>query len=111
MSLQALKNLGPNLDRLLEIEDAVALSAYARSLENEYGYLEIAAPEWLEKSSNILRVEIARRTHASNLAELKRLENELEGYKSIGEKRSEAQKRMGDLQKKLGLTAKANAGK
>ncbi len=108
MSLQVLKTL--NLDRLLDTEEAISLSAYARSLENEYGHLEMAPPEWLEKSTNILREEIARRTKAADLADLKRIEGELESYKSIGEKKGEAQKRLAALQRKLGLsTAKSGS--
>lgn len=102
MSLQALKNL--NLDRVLDMDEAVTLSAYARSLENEYGHLEIAAPEWLEKSSSVLRDEIDRRTRAADLAELKRTELELESYKTSGEKKAEASKRLAALQNKLGLS-------
>jgi hypothetical protein len=104
--LEKLKQL--NLDRLLDMDEAITLSSYARGLENEYEVLEIAVPEWLTKASDVLRQEIARRTHASDLAALKALEGELDGYKTIGEKRTEAQRRLGDLQKKLGLsTAKS----
>lgn len=106
MSLQALKNL--NLDRVLDMEEAVALSTYARGLAAEYNELSIPAPEWLAKSTDVLREEIARRTRASDLAELKRLEGELESYKTIGEKKTEAQKRLAALQGKLGMsTAKS----
>src|SRR5271165_1626730 len=106
--LEKLKTL--NLDRLLDMDEAVTLSAYARGLENEYEFLEIPVPEWLTKASDVLRQEIARRTHAADLAALKALEGELEGYKTIGEKRTEAQKRLGDLQRKLGLST-AKSGK
>ncbi len=106
MSLQILKNL--NLDRVLDMDEAIALSAYARGLENEYGHLEMTPPEWLAKSTDVLREEIARRTKAADLAELKRIESELEGYKTVNEKRGEAQKRLAALQGKLGLsTAKS----
>lgn len=104
--LEKLKTL--NLDRLLDMDEAIALSAYARGLENEYGHLEMSAPEWLQKSTDVLREEIARRTKASDLAELKRIEGELDGYKTVTEKRNEAQKRLAALQGKLGLsTAKS----
>ncbi len=105
MSLSALKNVGANLDRLLDTDEAVSLSAYARNLEAEYDQLDIPVPGWLTKSSDILREEIARRTRAADLAELKRLEGELEGYKPINEKRTDAQKNLANLQKKLGLSA------
>jgi hypothetical protein len=100
--LQALKNL--NLDRVLDMDEAVTLSAYARNLENEYGHLQISAPEWLEKSTTVLRDEIDRRTRAADMAELKRIEAELEGYKTTSERKTEAVKKMAALQNKLGLT-------
>jgi hypothetical protein len=103
MSLQALKNL--SVDRLLDMDEAVALSMYARGFEAEYEALEMPIPEWLEKSSNVLREEIARRTKAADLADLKRLEAELEGYKTVGEKKTEATRRLAALQAKLGLSA------
>ena len=102
MSLQALKSL--NVDRLLDLDEAVSLSFEARGLENEYGHLEIPVPEWLTKSSDVLREEIARRTKAADLAALKNLEAELEGYKTVTEKRSEALKRLASLQNKLGMS-------
>src|SRR5579872_6166327 len=103
--LEKLKGL--NLDKLLDMDEAIALSAYARGLENEYGHLEMQTPEWLEKSTDVLREEIARRTKAADLAELKRLESEIEGYKSATEKRGEAQKKLAAMQNKLGLSKAA----
>jgi hypothetical protein len=108
MSLSALKNL--SVDRLLDIDEAVSLSAYARGLETEYGWLEMPVPEWLEKSTNVLREEIARRTRQADLAKLKDLEAELDGYKSVGERRDEARRRLTEIQKKLGI-APAKAGR
>lgn len=106
--LEKLKNL--NLDRILDMDEAIALSAYARGIETEYEALDLQAPEWLAKSTDVLREEIARRTRATDLARLKELEGELEAYKTVSEKRTEAQKRLGELQKKLGL-ATAKSGK
>ncbi len=100
--LEKLKNL--NLDRLLDMDEAVALSSYSRALEAEYGELEIPLPEWIVKATDVLREEIARRTRAADLAELKRLEGELDGYKTVNEKRGEAQKRLAAIQSKLGLS-------
>lgn len=100
--LERLKSL--NLDKILDMDEAIALSAYARSIESEYETLEIPVPEWIVKSTDILRTEIARRTHAADMAELKRLEAEIEGYKTATEKRSEAQKRLAAMQGKLGLS-------
>jgi len=108
MSLQALKKL--NLDAVIEMEEAIALSAYARTLEAEYAELDMLAPEWISKASETLREEIARRSHAADMAELKRLQGEIDGYKTASEKRAEAQNRLAAMQKKLGLaTAKTRA--
>jgi hypothetical protein len=41
---------------------------------------------------------------------LQELEREIDGYKTVTERRSEAVKRLSELQKKLGMTA-ARAGK
>ena len=105
MNISALKNL--NLDRVIDMEEAISLSADARLMSTEYSALGIPEPAWLDKSTNVLREEIGRRTHASDMAALKQIENELEGYKSVGEKRDEARRRLVHLQKKLGLSAKA----
>jgi hypothetical protein len=108
MSLQTLKTL--NLDRILDNDEAVSLSAYARQLADEYEHLDQPVPEWLEKSTQVLREEIARRNHSADMARMKELERELEGYKTVGERKTEAQKRLFDLQKKLGMVpARARA--
>ena len=100
MSLQALKGL--NLDRIIETEEAVALSAYARTLQGEYEALEIPVPDWVAKASDTLRQEIARRTLAADLAEMERIQRELDSYKTVvGERNGEALKRLGTLQRKL----------
>lgn len=100
-----------NLDRILDIDEAVEMSAYARTLEMEYGTLDLPTPEWLVKSSDLLREEIARRTRANDLAMLKAVEAEIESYKTAAEKRTEAQKRLANIQKKLGMTPKTVAAK
>ncbi len=105
--LAQLKSL--NVDRLLDMDEAVALSSYARTLEGEYEMLDLPVPEWIVKSTDVLREEIARRTKAADLAELKRIENELETYKTVGEKKTEAQKRLAQLQNKLGLSTAKSA--
>ena len=103
--LECLKQL--NLDRILDTDEAVTLSAFARQQSIEYGELGLPVPEWLEKSTEILREEIARRNRSAKLAELKNLESEIEGYKTQAEKRSEALRRLSALQKDLGLASKS----
>lgn len=105
MNIEALKNM--TLDRIMHIEEAVIMSADARALTQEYEELELPVPDWLTKATDVIREEIARRTRAESLNELKKLELEVEGYKTVNEKRGEAQRRIGDLQKKLGLNSKS----
>jgi hypothetical protein len=109
MSLQALKTL--SVDRILEIEEAVALSAEARELEREYEELGIPQPDWLSRAAGTLREEIAKRTRAADLAELKRLEAELDSYKTVNERKTDAQKRLGEIQRKLGMAPAKAAGR
>jgi hypothetical protein len=99
--LQQLKNL--NLDRILDNDEAVAMSAYARGLAEEYDALGQPLPEWLEKSTTVLREEIARRTRASDFARLKEIETGLEALKTATEKKADLQKQLADLQRKLGM--------
>jgi DNA-binding LytR/AlgR family response regulator len=106
MSLQALKAL--NLDKIIETEEAVALSAYARSLDAEYEALDMTVPEWISKSTETLRQEIGRRTHAADMAEIQRIERELDGYKTTTERKNDAQKRLAALQKKVGVSVTAS---
>jgi hypothetical protein len=101
MNIAAIRSI--NLDRVLEIEEAVGLSAEIRLLESEYDFLELPIPEWLTKSADVLREEIARRTRASDLAALKKLESEIESYRSVSERKTDAQRRLAELQKKLGI--------
>lgn len=109
MDISKMKQL--SLDRLLDIDEAVAFAADVRTLASEYEMLELPVPEWLSKLNDVLREEITRRTRASQLAELKRLETEIEGYKTPGERKTEAQRKLGDLQVKLGLARPKTAAR
>lgn len=102
MNVQAIKTL--NMDRVLDMDEAVALSADVRAFEAEYEHLGMTIPEWLVKSADVLREEIARRTKADKLARLKNLESQIEGYKSATEKRNEAAKQLAALQDELGMS-------
>lgn len=107
MNVSALKNL--SVDRILEMDEAIAMSAQLRLFETECAQLGQPIPEWVEKSSNVLREEIARRTHAGDLAELRRIESELEGYKTVSERRTDAERRLDAVRRKLGIGTKVAA--
>ena len=106
MNIKAIKEIV--LDRILDIDEAVALSAEIRNLELEYLTIKIPAPEWLVKASETLRTEIARRVHSNDLAELQRLEAQLDSYKSVNERRDEVQSKLAALQSKLGMGPRAS---
>lgn len=101
--LERLRNL--NLDRILDDDEAVVLSAFARNLYNEFGHLDIEPPEWLAKSTTALRDEINRRRRAADEALLKEIDAEIESYKSKDEKRTSAEQRRDALRNRLGLAA------
>lgn len=100
--IDKLKDL--NLDRLLSLDEAVFLSGEARQGASEFEALGLPVPEWLEKSTGILREEIARRTHAADMERLKSLGNQLESLKTAAERRAELQKQVAALQRKMGLS-------
>ena len=99
--LQKLKSL--NMDRLLELEEVIELAAYARAQMAEYEANEVAVPDWLTNVTNLLREEIARRARAALLEELRSVEREIDGYKSVSDRRTDALKRQARLQSRLGL--------
>ena len=109
MSLQLLKNL--NTDKMIEVEELMVLSAFARSLETEYLETGNSIPEWLDRSANSLREEIARRTRAARMAKLRDIENQLEAMKPATEKRADLQAQAVALQKELGLVKPARSGR
>lgn len=108
MNIAGLKSL--NLDRVIEIDEAIALSADIRTLQAEYDELAIERPEWLNNVANIVREEIAKRTRANDLAQLRNLEAQSESLKTVDEKRNQINDAMAALQRKLGMTA-APAGR
>lgn len=102
MNIQQIKAL--SIDRLLDIDEAVLVSAQIRFLEAEYEKLEIPIPDWLIKVGDVVREEIARRTRSALLAELQRAESEVESYKTATERKAAALQRIGQLQVRLGLS-------
>jgi hypothetical protein len=109
VNIQALKAL--QLDRVLDNDEAVSLSAYARNLASEYEELGQDVPDWLVKVTDVLRTEIARRNRAADMAKLRELEQTVDSLKTAAEKRNEATNQITALQKKLGLSTTAKAGR
>ena len=109
-NLERLKGL--NVDKLLNLDECVA--AYVDATQMACGFEELGMdnPDWLNKSTDIIKAEIDRRTREDNMRMLKEVEAELEGLRTHGERRSAAQDRLAQLQKALGVSpAKVRAGK
>lgn len=68
MNIEKLKQL--NVDRLLAIEEVVALSAEGRQLSGEYAVNDLEVPEWLERACATLGDEIAQRSRAGDMARI-----------------------------------------
>jgi hypothetical protein len=105
MNIKFLKEL--NLDRVIELEEAIAVSADLRTLSVEYDELGIDRPEWITSATNIVREEIARRTRAQDLAQMRDLQAKMDSLKTLDEKRSEVGDALAALQRKLGLMGPA----
>lgn len=104
--LEKLKNL--QLDRVLDMDEGVALSLFARELEAEFLRLDIDVPEWLTTKAEALRAELARRLRADRLRKMDELRSLIETYKSTNQKRADALEQLAKLQKLTGLgTVKA----
>jgi hypothetical protein len=101
--LEKLKNL--KLSGIIDIDEAISLSKYARGLAEEYAELGQVVPEWLEQQTKALREEIGKRTRESDLARLKELEREIEALKTQAERRTDVQRKMAELQERLGMKA------
>lgn len=97
------KLLRLDLDRMLSIEECIDLSAYARSLEYEYEFLEIDMPEALNRSIVVLRDEITKRKRAEDESELRKLQGALDGLKSASERKTDVLAQIAAVQKRLGL--------
>jgi hypothetical protein len=94
-----------NIDRLLDLDEAIEMSAAARVMAEEYAIFALPIPDWLERASATLRDEIAKRIRAGKLARLKQLETRLETYKTPNEKKKEDLAELAKLQNDLGLAA------
>ena len=80
-----------------DIHELVDLSAYARSLRQEYETLGVEVPDDIEFQIKAIRREIKAKQSDAVAAELQRVELELKGLQSREEKRSELEKKAARL--------------
>ena len=92
-----------NLDRILDLEEAVALSHFGERAGTGVFGTGPGRAGVAGISLGTLRAEIAQRVKAQKTIELRKLDAEIEGYKTVSEKKTEALRRRGKLIKELGV--------
>jgi len=97
--LNELRNL--NTDRM-DLDQAIALSAYGRQLESEFASLESPTPEWLTSNLKQLRREIADRMRDELTRRLTEAKSRREALTPAEEKRAALDKEIEALSAKLG---------
>lgn len=89
-----------NLDRL-DIDEAVALSAFGGALQARYEELGVAVPDWLDANMKTLDREIADRVRDGLSKDLREKRARLESLKPADQKRRELATEIKRLEKAL----------
>lgn len=97
--LERLKTL--QLDRM-DLDDALALSAFARALKAEYEHCGAEAPAWLDDRTRELRSEIRDRLRDSVAKRLSEARSRLESLATPDEKRAKLREEIEKLEKMAG---------
>lgn len=98
--LERLKNL--NIDGM-DIDEAVALSAFARGMKAEYDTLALETPEWLDTRIREVRREIKSRTQDLLERRLREAKARREALKPATERRQEVDDEIARLEKLVGV--------
>ncbi len=93
--LEQLQNL--QLERL-GLDEAIALSAFARILKAEYEHANAEAPQWLDDRTREIRTEIRDRMRDSVAKRLKEAKARLESLATPEEKRAALRKQIEELE-------------
>ncbi len=101
MSIDQLKNL--QLPRL-DLDEAIALSAFARTIKSEYEHVDAEAPVWLDDSIREIRNEIRDRLRDSVQKRLRELYARRDALSTAEEKRAKIAEEIKKLES--GATAK-----
>lgn len=83
--LNALRNF--NADGTIELEDAVALAAFARQMQTEFSELGVEPPAWLPEKADALRREIKVRNSDAIQRKLRELKARREALDDATTKR------------------------
>lgn len=90
-----------NVDRI-DLDEAVALEAFAHGMRSVYDEYGLEAPDWFVNSCKTLATEIARRREDNLRKALAQAEAEAEALKTQKEKRTDNAARIARLRKELG---------
>jgi hypothetical protein len=75
-----------------DVEEMVALLAFAEGMKAKYIELELDVPEWLEDKVSAIEKEVRSRSHDALLARIRQAESRLEAMKPAEQKRTELSK-------------------
>src|SRR5947207_2481564 len=81
-----------------DIEELVALLAFANGMVTQYEAEELEVPEWLEEKVKVLGREIRERSHDALMAKIKGAKSRLEAMKPAETKRAELAKEIKRLE-------------
>ena len=97
--INELKNA--NLDRP-DMEELIALYAFAGSVTRTYVELKIETPDWLDSKMKDIRREITMRELANKEKRIKEVEARLTTLESVEEKRARLKRELEDLRGQKG---------
>jgi hypothetical protein len=97
--LEKLKQL--NCDRL-DLDEAVALHAFAGVMETSFAGFGVASPKWLTDAQRALDEEIRRRARDDLMARLARAKARKEALKTEAQKRADVDGEIAALEAALG---------
>lgn len=102
--LDQLKNL--ELQRM-DIDEAIALSAFARLLKAEYEHVDTEAPQWLDDRTREIRDEVRDRLRDTVQKRLRELYARAEALATAEEKRAKIREQIKKLESASGAGSKA----
>jgi len=84
-----------------DMEELIEMSAFARTLENEFSVVGVPSPQWLTDVSKSIRREIKSKNQDRLAQKLQSAKSRLETLKTPDEKRAGLQTEIEQLEKQL----------
>lgn len=86
----------------LEVDEAVALYAFGKTLGQTYAEFGLEPPEWVGEQLEVLRREIKDRQRDALIKDLKDTKARREGLRTVDEKRAELDAKIARLEAAIG---------